>query len=412
MRRSATGLCVAALTLTGCTGDADRGSSRFAAPYPPEIIALREAFQTTLDSLWQAAQETDEVFPGATAAFILADGSVHAFATGWSDVEAAIEMEPDMRMPSGSIGKTYVSALALNLVHEGLLDLDDPISTWLGDEPWFDRLPNAHVITLRMLLNHSGGLIDHAFDSEDFLADVAALVEAGDPDALLEPRETVRYALDQEPLFPAGRGFNYTDTGYIVVGLILEKVSASDYYVELRRRLLEPLGLEMTHTQDRRDSPRLSQGYGIASAQIFGTPEKVVGDDGRMVFHPGFEWTGGGLYNNPQALVTWAKALYEGLAFPGDYLDDLLGSAAEEGHPDPSNVYSLGVSVRQTPLGTTYGHTGFFPGYNSAMIYFPDQRVAVALQINTDRSRMGAHAMTLAGVLLAQLAIETEPAES
>ncbi|MDX1393515.1 MAG: serine hydrolase domain-containing protein [Gemmatimonadota bacterium] len=365
---------------------------------------LAERFQTTLDSLWSAAQSTDEIFPGATAAYITPEGEVFAFATGYSDVEGRIRMAADMRMPSGSIGKTYVAATAISMWLDGTLDLDDPISKWIGDAPWFDRLPNGPDITLRHLLTHSGGLIDHAFDSEEFHADVRALVASGDRDATLSHERLVSYALDREPLFPAGLGYNYTDTGYIVAGLVLEAASGRTYDDELRRRILDPLGLGMTHPQNGRGAPRLAQGYAAVSAEIFGTPLEVVGDDGRMVFNPAIEWTGGGLYNNPQSLVRWAKLLYEGEAFEGDYLGDLLESAVRGASPVPGSVYSLGVTITQTPRGITYGHSGFFPGYNSYLVYFPEAGAALALQINTDASRGGDHIRTLSNVLLDGLA--------
>jgi len=362
--------------------------------------ALVERFQATLDSLWSAAQQTDEVFPGATAAIALADGRVLTFATGYSDIDGRVEMATDMRMPSGSIGKTYVAATALAMAMEGTLDLDAPISRWLGDRPWFGRLPNGPDITMRHLLTHSAGLIDHAFDSPEFAEAVRRLIAGGNPDATLSHERLVEFALDREPLFPAGLGYNYTDTGYILAGLVIEEVSGASYYDELRRRFLEPLGLDMTHPQDRRVAPRLAQGYGVASAELFGTPLEVVGSDGRMVFNPAIEWTGGGLYNNPRSLVRWAKLLYEGQAFGGDYLGDLLESAVRGASPIPSTVYSLGVTITQTPLGITYGHSGFFPGYNSVVRYFPAERVALAIQINTDRSRIADHARTLSAVLI------------
>lgn len=368
---------------------------------PVDVDAVSARFQTVLDSLYDAAQGTDETFPGATAAFVLPDGRVFGFATGFSDVERGVRMAPDMRMPSGSIGKTYVAATALSMVLDGTLDLDAPISTWLGDEPWFGRVPNGPDLTLRHLLTHSGGLIDHAFDSEAFVARVRELI-ATDPDATLSHLELLEFALDREPLFPAGMGYNYTDTGYILAGLVMEAASGRPYYTELRERILEPLGLAMTHPQDRRDAPRLAQGYAVASAEIFGTPEKVVAG-GRMVFNPAIEWTGGGLYNNPQSLVRWAKLLYEGEALEGDYLGDLLESAVRGAAPRPGSAYSLGVSIQQTPLGITYGHSGFFPGYNSIVMYFPDRGVAIALQINADQTRGGDHATTLARALFGAL---------
>lgn len=393
-------LVVASLTLaaTARVVDAQEADLR-AEPQPVAATELAERFQATLDSLWSAAQSTDEVFPGATAAFILADGRVFAFATGYSDIERRREMEPDMLMPSGSIGKTYVAATAISMALDGVLSLDDPISKWVGGAPWFPRLPNGPHITLRHLLNHSGGLIDHAFDSEAFVDAVRGLIRRG-PDATLSPEALVEFALDREPLFPAGLGYNYTDTGYIIAGLVLEAASGSTYYEELERRILEPLALDLTRPQDRRDAPKLAQGYAAVSAERFGTPLEVVGSDGRMAFNPSLEWTGGGLYNNPQSLVRWAKALYEGDAFEGDYLGDLLESAVRGASRVLSTVYSLGVTITQTPIGITYGHGGFFPGYNSQLTYLPALGAALAIQINTDASRVAEHAATLARVLV------------
>jgi len=364
-----------------------------------DAAALAARFQATLDSLWSAAEKTDEVFPGATAAFILPDGHVFGFATGYSDVDGRREMEPDMLMPSGSIGKTYVAATAISMALDGVLSLDDPISKWVGERPWFPRLPNGPDITLRNLLNHSSGLIDHVFDAPEFAAAVHEMLARG-PNATLSPEALIEFVLDREPLFPAGMGYHYTDTGYIIAGLVLEAASGSTYYDALRRRILDPLALTMTRPQDRRDAPGLSQGYAVQSAELFGTPLEVVGSDGRMAFNPSLEWTGGGLYNNPQALVRWAKALYEGDAFEGDYLGDLLESAVRGASDIPRTVYSLGVRITQTPLGIMYGHGGFFPGYNSELMYFPSLGAALAIQINTDASRASDHAATLARVLV------------
>jgi D-alanyl-D-alanine carboxypeptidase len=359
------------------------------APRPQEpqrddlLADLGARFQAELDRIHAEAGSTDAALPGATAAFILPDGRVFGCATGYSDVELGIPMTPDMRMPSGSIGKTYVAAVVLSLAHDGVLSLDDPISTWLGDEGWFGRLPNGDAITVRMLLNHSGGLINHVFDLPEFQEAARTTFSGGDPDRYLTPRELVEFILDREPLFEAGEGFHYTDTGYILVGMIVEEATGSSYYEELARRFLEPLDLRSTLPQDRRRVPDLAQGYSVQGAELLGVPPKVV-SDGELAFNPLTEWTGGGLYNNPQDLVRWAKALYEGDAMPGDYLEDLLGSVAPTDPDRPERVYGLGVGIYETPYGMAYGHGGFFPGYLSLMRYFPDHRIAVAMQMNSD----------------------------
>ena len=375
------------------------GTSNDATLSQEEITQLTEQLQAKLDGLYEAAKSTDEIFPGATAAFMLPDGRIVGVATGYSDVEAGIPMTPEMRMPSGSIGKTYVAAVALSLAHDGVLNLDDKISKWLGEEEWFPRLPNGKDITLRNLLNHSSGMVDHVFDVPGFMTAMQDMVAEGDADRYLTPLELVEFALDQEPLFPPGKGFSYTDTGYLVAGLVMDKASGSAYYDELRIRILDPLQFTYTLPQDRRGVPNLSQGYGVVSAELFGTSAKVV-EDGRLTFNPLIEWTGGGVFNNPRDLVRWAKTLYEGDALPKPYLDDLFGSVAWAGFDDSTQVYGLGVRILDDELGKSYGHGGFFPGYNSQMFYFPEHGVAVAMQINTDRSRVGDHVVALAKVVL------------
>lgn len=119
-----------------------------------DFESLTSAFQDHLDSLGRQ----DDAPPGMLAAFSLPDGRVGAASTGWADREAEAPMRLDTRSMSGSIGKTFVSAVTLSLVRERVLELDTKIESWVGDEPWFGRVPNARDITLRMLLNHGSGI--------------------------------------------------------------------------------------------------------------------------------------------------------------------------------------------------------------------------------------------------------------
>ena len=116
-------------------------------------------------------------------------------------------------MPAGSVGKTFTAAVAISLVHEGKLNLDDKIETWLGKEDWFGRLPNGKDITLRMLLNHSSGLRDHVFE-QNFREAIHERLNKPDPDLdfVFSPRELVAFVLNTEPLFAAGKAWKYTDT--------------------------------------------------------------------------------------------------------------------------------------------------------------------------------------------------------
>jgi D-alanyl-D-alanine carboxypeptidase len=333
---------------------------------------LKSELQQKLDELHVAGK-----FPGATAGFALADGRTFGLAVGLSNVEAGTPMKPSDLMLQGSVGKTYVAAVAMQLVGEKRLRLDDKIERYLGSEKWFARLPNAREITVRMLMNHTSGLVRYEF-KEQFTKDLTA-----NPDKRWRPEELVAYILDSAPPFAAGHGWEYSDTNYIVLGMIIERVTKSRYYEQVTQRVLRPLRLARTLPSDSRMIPGLIQGYAGANNPFGGTDAMIVG--GRFAINPQFEWCGGGMASTTEDLARWAKALYEGRAFDRSLLGEMLdGVPAKLG---PEAKYGLGVIIRPTALGISYGHSGFFPGYITEMIYFPEHKFAVAVQVNTSVPR-------------------------
>jgi D-alanyl-D-alanine carboxypeptidase len=335
---------------------------------PAQATELQEVLRAKLVEL-QAASGA----PGVTAGIALADGTSFGLATGMADTVAAVPMTAASRLMQGSVGKTYVSAVAMQLVGEGRLDLEARVSAYLGDEHWYERLPNHADITVRQLMNHTSGLIRYEFD-ERFIADLLA-----EPDKVWEPVEQLSYLFDAEAPFAAGAGWDYSDTNYIVLGMIIERLTGDEFYEELRRRILEPLDLRNTVPSDSRRVPGLVQGY-AGRQNPFGLPDAVI-EAGAFAVNPQFEWTGGGIASTSEDLARWAKDLYEGRAFDPSLLPILLESVpARLG----TNVeYGLGVIIRQTPLGVSWGHSGFFPGYLAEMAYFPDHGIAVAVQYNS-----------------------------
>ena len=149
-------------------------------------------------------------------------------------------------------------------------------------------------------------------------------------------------------------------------------------------RFLIPLDLTMTEPSNKRILPGLAAGY-TDKSNPFGFPIKSTAADGRLAWHPGIEWTGGGLVSNSGDLARWGSALFSGRAMPGDYLNRLLDSVPI--HPEtPDHRYGAGVSInRAGRFGPVYGHGGWIPGYSSSLGYYADYGVAVAIQINTDR---------------------------
>ncbi len=289
-------------------------------------------------------------------------------------------MQPSTRMLAASIGKTFVSATVLALEQEGQIDLDGYISDWLGDEEWFHRLPNGDSVTVRHLLSHTSGITNHV-DDPAFAADFRE--RWAEPENSFTPEALIGYVLDQPPLFESGEGWAYSDTGYVLLGLIIEKTTGRSYYDEISHRFLVPLDLALTSPSDRRDLLNLATGY-MSPENQFGLPERTMGTDGLMHWNPAIEWTGGGLVSNSLDLSRWAIALFEGRAIEGDYLDDLLREVQIDA--DYGDVgYGAGVSIhRESPIGTWYGHSGWIPGHTSTLRYYVDQKAAFAFQINTD----------------------------
>lgn len=354
----------------------------------PELAKLVGRFQQRLDQLREELG-----FPGAVASFVLEDGRLGTVATGYADLEQQIPMTIDTKLAAGSVGKTFVPMVALALQHEGKLSLDDKAEKWLGNEDWFDRLPNHAEMTLRHLLTHSSGMTDHVFDPEYAATMKRRRADPSyDPDSYLTPRESLEFALDKEPLFPAGEGYAYTDTGYLVAGMVLEAASAKTFYQEVQDRFIGPLDLTHTVAQTQRAIPGLAAGYAGQGGDYApgltetGLPSKVA-ENGVMAFNPAAEWTGGGFVSNPQDLVRWARAMYEGKALDFDYTTEQLASGYRGGdpHPERPSVYGLGVFIIDDPAQGTrrLGHGGFFPGYNTSNYYYPEYRFAVCVQVNT-----------------------------
>jgi D-alanyl-D-alanine carboxypeptidase len=333
-----------------------------------------DGFQSALDVIQKRYG-----FPGATAAYVRVDGKKGAAATGLADVEAAAPMTPDSRMLAASIGKMFVGAAAVTLVDEGVLTLDEPIGTWLGDREWFSRLPNHESITLRHLLTHRAGLPNHVYMDEFSVEVKQRMAKQALP---ISPDSLVQFILDKDPLFKVDEGWAYTDTGYILVGLIIEEAIELDVYSYISEQFLKPLNLLATSPSDRYLLSGLAAGY--AAENSLGFPVKTITPEGRMVWHPGIEWTGGGLISTSADLASWGTKLFGGDALPEEALALLLDAKPVDPSTDEI-LYGMGVAAYNNgAYGTVYGHRGWIPGYTSSLRYYKEYGVAIAFQINTD----------------------------
>jgi D-alanyl-D-alanine carboxypeptidase len=294
-------------------------------------------------------------------------------AVGLADRDLRLPMTEQALLHAGSVGKTFFAALVLQLVGEGRFELDDRVSRYLGTESWYAAIPNAETITVRMLLNHTSGIPEYG---SDFMASLIR-----DPGRVRAPLDAVKSVAGAKPAFPAGTAFKYSDVNYQLLQLLAERVTGRPAAMEIQRLVLEPHRLADVVPADRKAIQGLVPGY--AGASSFMGFDAVM-KDGHLILDPAFEGGGGGFVTNAGDLARWMPLFTEGKAFPAHLLPDVLrGVPAGQLDVGKDAQSGLGVEIVQTPLGLAYGHGGFFPGYLSLVLWYPDVGIALAIQVNS-----------------------------
>jgi len=339
----------------------------------PALTRLTLDLQARLDEV----RETSG-FPGATLAVVLADGRNINLASGLADPEEGIPMKPEDRMFSGSTGKTFVAVVVLQLVEEGALGLDQPLSEFFGDTPGLARLPNRDAITVQMLLSHTSGLPRYVLKPA-FWTRLAA-----EPDRVWQPEELIAYILDDPAVHPAGGGWAYSDTNFILLGMIIEQVTGNSFYDELEERVIRPLALDRTTPSTSRRIDGLVQGCS-GESPMFPMPARPL-ENGVYFVNPQFEWTGGGLVTNTLDLAIFLRELLDGRLLSEASKKAMVQPAAPEAlQEENGESYGLGLQIWASETGPVYGHGGIFPGHQTQIEYSSAGRFTLALQINADR---------------------------
>ncbi|GAB5523115.1 MAG: serine hydrolase domain-containing protein [Roseivirga sp.] len=341
--------------------------------YAQDTDAVMAAVEKKLDEFFEAGEA-----PGVSFCVVLPNGEERTLVRGWANIEKKVKMSPETKMLGGSTGKVFYSVVAMQLIDEGKLTLDEPISSQMSGYDWFERLPNAKKLTVRNLMRHQTGIPRYVF-SEDFQAEVLK-----DADKVWKPEELLAYVFDNKPLFEAGTEFAYSDTNYIVLCMLIEQVTGNTLYEEVQKRVLDKAGLKAVVPQDKRRYKDLAQGYNAANDPFF--PGNALDEHGKSRYNLQFEWAGGGLVITTRDLAVLGKKIYEGKMFNPALLPEYF-KGVDAGRL--GGEWGLGVHIERTPEGTVYGHSGFMPGYVTNMRYYKKDRFSICYQINTsDRSKM------------------------
>lgn len=273
---------------------------------------------------------------------------------GVGDVQSGEAPRPDARFRIGSTTKTFVATAVLQLVAEHRLRLNDTVEHWLPR--LVDGKGNDGTrITVRMLLNHTSGLFDYTDDKQ------LSQAYERDPSHRLPPRALVRTGVSHPPLFRPGKAWNYSDTDYVVLGMVIQRVTGRSYADEITRRIIRPLGLRSTYFPGGSSSiaPPYLHGYRMLGS---GAIEDAT------VLNTNFAPGSGDLISTVGDLNRFGSALLAGRLLPQPVLRQMLTPVPGSRAGSDLNKYGLGIIITKLPCGVTvYGHGGTLDGYLSGL---------------------------------------------
>ncbi len=345
-----------------------------------EVRPLRQQGQRAIDPQLAAAlnRVLDQTIanrstPGVVRAVTLPGYQTWRAARGVADRHTGLAMDPRYKVRVASVTKLFVATVVLQLVEEQRLALDAPVVQWLPA-----LVPSAPTLTIRHLLNHTSGLWDYL--DGPFLQRVQR-----DPQRRWTPRALVDYALRHPPHFaPGARGrWHYSNTNYVLLGLLVEQVTKRSLAHEIRWRVLDRVGLRQTVVAPDEAVPgRLVHGY--------------AGTKDLTHLNLSYAWASGNIVSTVDDLGRFVRALFGGRLLQPATLARMyswIDTRHALGVPELS--YGLGVMRHRLPVrhdsqggqrpaaaSVVLGHIGNLGGYRSAVWYVPASGITIALSLN------------------------------
>jgi D-alanyl-D-alanine carboxypeptidase len=303
---------------------------------------------------------------GASAALVIPGEGIWTGASGVADPSTGAPVTRRTVFALGSVTKTFIAALVLKLAEDGLLALDDPLARWM---PHF---PNADRITIRELLNHTSGVFD-ILEAPSFLE-----AQFAHPREAWTPRRILPYV--GRPLFEPGTDWSYSNTNYVLLGVVIQKATGSTVAAQLRRRLLRPAHADRVFLQ----------GEEVVPEPVIRSEFDVDGDGDAEDLSDGTTtipntalataaWTAGGMAGTPEAVALFGNALFSGRLLSPSGLREMTDFTAQLGKGRGGGLgYGLGVSRFEIPGHEVFGHGGAIPGFRCALWYVADADTTIA----------------------------------
>ncbi|MEB8945159.1 serine hydrolase, partial [Bacillus cereus] len=338
-----------------------------AEPTQNIVGSLQTSTQRNRTFVKQAMQDTLQLgYPG-----ILAKTSqgrkTWGYAAGVADLRTKKPMKTDFRFRIGSVTKTFTATVILQLAGENRLNLDDSIEKWLPDVIQGNGY-DAKQITIRQMLNHTSGIAEYSRSKEADFTNTKRLYTA---------EELVKIGISAPPDFAPGKGWSYSNTGYVLLGMLIEKVTGNNYAEEIENRIIEPLELSNTFLPGNSSiipGNKHARGY---VQQEEGSELKDV-----TYFNPSIASSAGDMISTADDLNKFFSYLLGGKLLKEKQLNQMFTTVpAGRGG---INGYGLGIFEIKLPNGVPiWGHTGGIPGFDTFVGGTHGGRHMLAVNLNS-----------------------------
>ena len=299
---------------------------------------------------------------------------------GLGDLAARRPPRPADRFRIGSVTKSFVATVVLQLVAEGRLRLDDRLQRWLPG-----AVPGGQLITIRQLLNHTSGLYNYTDDLLQRLTAKPVRQALRQMAARnFRPRQLVAIATRHPPLFPPGTRFAYSNTNYILLGLVVERVTGDRLAVQLHQRIVAPLKLADTELPATQRRIRGLHVHGYAPPDQSWLPgDGPAGLVDVTQTNPSWAWAAGAMVSSATDLARFYQALLGGRLLGPGLLEAMQTTVDASEQFGAGAGYGLGVL--RLPLGcdgVVWGHGGELPGYATVAFSSRDAARQLVLMSN------------------------------
>jgi D-alanyl-D-alanine carboxypeptidase len=316
----------------------------------------------------QVMQETVQLGTPGILAKTSNNGKTSSYTAGVADLNTKKTMKSDYRFRIGSVTKTFTSTTVLQLVGENRMQLDDPIEKWLPGLIQGNGY-DGNQITIRQLLNHTSGIAEYLKSKDADIMNSKKTYTA---------EEIVKIGLSLPPDFSPGKGWLYSNTGYVILGMLIEKITGNSYAEEIEKRIIEPLDLSNTFLPG--NSPVIP---GKNHARGYMKIDETSELKDMTYYNPSLANSAGDMISNADDLNKFFSFLLGGKLLKERELKEMLTTVPIEGK-GVGDGYGLGIYETKLPNGiSVWGHGGAIPGFTTFVGGVMGGKHTLAVNINS-----------------------------